>query len=249
MTLYHRKFYKGDVPNVGDELEFDGHIVTIESFESSEAAVPMNQPLPQQLQHQSPRRLQQPLQRQQVTPPPTPIIYHPPLCTPPQEPSIPSSQSSIPSRSSRFTPPSMILKKRKIKIDPEEEEAEKDRLEPMELCEAPDQPMQDIQLEPAIPPAQVPVQPNISSITIPATTLQKRVRVGLSKRTASALHQSTCSNRMPSPVSAYSSRVMPVPVPVSSNHTMPTPVPASSSHIMPSPVPSPPVNTNTVPAK
>lgn len=44
--LYYRKFYKGGVPIVGDELEFDGHIVTIESFEHTEHVQNNTAPLP-----------------------------------------------------------------------------------------------------------------------------------------------------------------------------------------------------------
>jgi hypothetical protein len=241
--VYYRKFYKGGLPNVGDELEFDGHIVTVESFESSETVTPTNQQLPQQLQRQSPQPTPFPPQQQQMA---APIIQHTSSST---EPSIPSSRSPISSRSNRFKPPSMIPKKRMIKVDPEEEEAEKEELEAMKLCKVLDQSLQNIQPSPSAEVHDQPSVSNIPSSTIPTIALQKRVRVGLSKRTASTLHQSTHNNRMTSLGSVSSSHTMPTPAVASSDLNMPSTTNISSNSSIPSPTPSFPVNMNTIPSK
>lgn len=224
--FFDRKFHKGGIPNVGDEIDFDSHIVTIESFETTEIANNTNQ---QTI----------PIQRQSnvvsEVPPQIPNLPSPPQ----QQPSSSSSSSSRynqqPMRVSKFKPPSSTIpRKRVIKVDPEEMEDNDDL---MEISEPPRSIQQQINqpstsIETSIPQELInvslqaqPLNPNMnqqsevqahqqqqspiaSSIPplLPVTTppssstatamttetlapVKKRVRVGLSKRTSSTLHQ------------------------------------------------------------
>lgn len=128
-----------------------------------------------------------------------------------------------------------------IKVDSEEEEAEKDDLESMELCQISDQPMPNNEKSSLkIPPVQA---------TMPIITPQKRVRVGLSKRTLSTLHQSTVHNRMTSPISPSCSNTTSTIIPESNNHNTSSSIHTTSNHSVGFPTPSAPLNTNTVPLK
>ncbi|KAI9484201.1 MAG: hypothetical protein EXX96DRAFT_168712 [Benjaminiella poitrasii] len=173
-----RKFYKGGVPEVGDELEFDGHIVTIESIESTEVV--------NNAQHTTPVNT---TAVQQTKTPSTsaPVIMS--ASTPIQSPTpiIPNKQCSS---NPRFKPPTMIPRKRVIKIDPEEEEAEREETEamivtePMEICEA----ITDANKSTTIPNPTPSTPPNNGLSNL--LPIQKRVRVGLSKRISSFRHRS-----------------------------------------------------------
>lgn len=220
--FFDRKFHKGGIPNVGDEIDFDSHIVTIESFETTEIANNTNQQtIP--IQRQSNVVSEVPLQ-----------IPHPPS-PPPQQPPSSSRYNQQPMRVSKFKPPSSTIpRKRVIKVDPEEMEDNDDL---MEISEPPRSMQQQINqpsasIETSIPQEPIsvshqaqPLNPNMnqqsevqahqqqqspiassipppllvttppSSSTVTAMTIEtlapvkKRVRVGLSKRTSSTLHQ------------------------------------------------------------
>ncbi|KAI9262528.1 hypothetical protein EDC94DRAFT_96353 [Helicostylum pulchrum] len=161
------KFYKGAIPAEGDELEFDGHIVTVESMASTES---MNQSV------SAPRP--EPVQR-----------------------SVPQPQQTRQVPQARPIPHTTLPKKRMIQKDEEEEEDEDDEM--------------DVDLpEPTVPlvsPSLLQAQP---------VQTQKRVRVGLSKRTMSTLHQTT-----------HPAVPAPVPVPVTLQTTTITAIPVTTDAV------------------
>lgn len=182
-------------------MDFDGHIVTIEScglIESAPSASSIPQPQPQhQPQHHLP------------PPPPPPVVL--------QQPIAPPIQRMTP----KFKPPAkqMIPKKRTIQPDIDDDDLEED---PMEICQEPSIPVPVSSNASTAPPQsslpepvmseqptlpqpvvqELPVQEQPLSPQVPSHqptpvspfSHQKRVRVGLSKRVASTLHQSTHSN-------------------------------------------------------
>lgn len=168
----YRTFHKGGIPAVGDEVEFEGHIVTIESFESTEIVNNTAQTL---------------LQPHQPTPTPTP----PPMArAPPPQPANPPQPGS--NGFSKFKPPTMIPRKRIIKPDPEEDEEEEEDDTPSFSN------INNANPSSNNPPLQTNNnQPKEQSAAPPNN--QKRIRVGLSKRTSSSLHQKLqSSNNIPS---------------------------------------------------
>lgn len=156
--MHNRKFYKAGTPIVGDELEFDGHIVTIESFESTEISNTPAQQLPQLPQ------LPQPPQRQD----------------PPQTPQPRNQSQQIPQIRQRFKPPTMVPKKRIVETNTEVYQEDVMDLDVSFLT---------VPTSSTSSTNQAPT--NQITQTSYYTTPQKRVRVGLSKRTPSTLHQST----------------------------------------------------------
>ncbi|CEP18867.1 hypothetical protein [Parasitella parasitica] len=256
-----RKFHKGGIPNVGDEIDFDSHIVTIESCGATEAAGnTLQQTLPV-------HRQSTPILAPQIPDPPSPQPTH--SSTPVSasasasistSTAIPFRYNQQPVRISQFKPPSMIPRKRLIKVDPEEMEEE----DAMEICEpelpqtaqqqikqpmpfassietsAPEElaqnqpvPSNSINQQCIIQPhPQQQQQSNMSSIpTTVVATLQessasallpakKRVRVGLSKKTTSSMHQANTT----SSISGSSYRP-----PTVINKPVPTPTPTSAS--------------------
>ena len=183
-------------------MDFDGHIVTIESCGQIEIA-PSASSIPQP-------------QPQHHLPPPSP----PPVVL--QQPIAPPIQRTTP----KFKPPAkqMIPKKRTIQPDIDDDDLEED---PMEICQEPSIPTpvssntsiapphpslpepvrskqpnlpqpvaQELpgQEQPSLPQPVSPQVPSYQPTPVSPFSHQKRVRVGLSKRTASTLHQSTHSD-------------------------------------------------------
>lgn len=169
------------MPSVGDEVEFEGHIVTIESLESTEITN---------------NNAQLPLQFQQPTP----------QTTSPTATASTSPQSRA-TGFTKFKPPTMIPRKRIIKAEPEDEE---DDIIPT----ATNNPIDNQPKEPS--------------------PIPKRVRVGLSKRTSSPLHQSLQTTN---PISFTST----TPMPPTSKNTTSTPCTAKST------TPMPPATKSTTP--
>lgn len=194
-----RKFYKS-VPDVGDELEFDGHIVTIEAFEGTVASTPTPTPTPPQPQPQR-APFRRPMQSMRPTMSRPVPIPQPPEPSAPASPPPPAMQTTTPQNnnddlSSQSTkspePPQMIPKKRIVdmSLDDDDEDEMMDidppsvKPETLPLKEK-SEPVSTP--TPQQPPAPTPQQPAMSAFLAPP----KRVRVGLSKRTSSTLHQST----------------------------------------------------------
>ncbi|KAI7903480.1 uncharacterized protein BX663DRAFT_31394 [Cokeromyces recurvatus] len=190
-----RKFYKGGIPVVGDEIEFDGHIVTIESIGSTEV-VNNVQPVSS---NTTVVRPSMPISTSTTTSTPRTTLTM--ETTPTAVASAQITTAPIISKKqhssrfiSKFNPPTMIPRKRIIKVDPEEEEAEKEEttttaaIEPMEICETPTHVDSSI---PTISKSTTSIPNNGISSLLPT---QKRVRVGLSKKTSSALHRSVVHN-------------------------------------------------------
>lgn len=218
---------------MGDEIDFDSHIVTIEAFQATEVANNTHQ---QTISvHRQPNAL--------PVPDPSPQPRAPPPST--STTAIPSRYNAQPMRVSKYKPPSTIPRKRIIKPDPDEMEQDDDIMEisepepstrsmqpppaqptaihvepsiqqPAEIPTfAEPEPVQPLRSSPAlqqspvqqqqpsalnIPPFVPPVQNEASQPvdqpTAPASSpnvspspAKKRVRVGLSKKTSSPLHQ------------------------------------------------------------
>ncbi|KAI8056283.1 uncharacterized protein B0P05DRAFT_285529 [Gilbertella persicaria] len=167
-----RKFNKGGRPAVGDELEFDGHIVTIEEYQSTEIA---NVNQPSRVNVNQPSRVNVSLPDRQLN----------------KEP--PKENVQKQSKNAPFKPPSFVPKKRMIKSDSEEED-------PMDIDDKPTLPSSSIPTSSTAvtPPVQpTPAQPTPigSSSCVPL----KRARMGLSKKTTSVLHQHIAQQTTPPP--------------------------------------------------
>ncbi|KAI8643043.1 hypothetical protein BD408DRAFT_161434 [Parasitella parasitica] len=223
-----RKFHKGGIPMVGDEIDFDNHIVTIESFGTTEIACNAHQRIIPN--HRKPTLNAAPQNPDNPSPQSTYSSASTSLFTPTSSSTaIPSRYNQQPMRTLQFKPPSVIPRKRLIKVDPEEMEEENaveafEPRAPQAVQQPTDHPMsfessietsgsresaQNQSLRPnstsntnqqhqqpsisSIPPATVAPpqeQPNLSESSTPASSpAKKRVRVGLSKKTTSVLHQ------------------------------------------------------------
>lgn len=159
---------------MGDELEFDGHLVTIESFEGAVAPVVSVPVVSAPAPFRRPMPSIRPAMSRSVPSTPTPAP------TPAMQATIP--QATIPQSDPQSTespePQQMIPKKRIVDMSLDDDD---DEDEMMDI----DPPPSKEQQEPVSTPT--PQQPATSAFLAPP----KRVRVGLSKRTSSALHQST----------------------------------------------------------
>ncbi|KAK4513461.1 W2 domain-containing protein [Mucor velutinosus] len=263
-----RKFHKGGVPSVGDEIDFDSHIVTIESLEAIEVANNTHQQtIPV---HRAPHVMPA---RHLPDPPPQERTPSPSASAAVSATVIPSRYNPQPMRVSQYKPPSTIPRKRMIKPDPEEmgeddhsmemsesepstrsmqpsvqpaaiyvEPSTQQELELTTLIEPePVQPLlptpvaqppsiqqerqaSTLNIPPFVPPVQneapQPVeQPTATASSSSSPPAKKRVRVGLSKKTSTPLHQVS----LPAPgTSSYT--------PLTNAHRpTATPTPSSSS--------------------
>ncbi|KAG0791661.1 hypothetical protein G6F21_004923 [Rhizopus arrhizus] len=187
-----RKFYKGNVPSVGDEIEFDGHIVTIEacddySIQAHTGAAPIvDKPsAPTRAPHSIvpnhiPAASTLSAVSKEITRSITPSnpVNIPTVNTPRTQPL--STPNGI--RMKKFVSP-LKRKQRLISIDPEELEDIADTNEPMVLGDTPSTPTIQSKASSLLPTVQdnieTPTTLNTVNHTIPPQP--KRVRYGLSR--------------------------------------------------------------------
>ncbi|KAI7869269.1 uncharacterized protein EV154DRAFT_129605 [Mucor mucedo] len=172
-----QKFYKAGLPAVGDELVFDGHLVTLEALESTEPSTtstrPYHQPPPQQA-HRPVILVRQPVPSVVESPEPiiTTRIHLPPTTT----------TTTIPKKRAPFG-----LSKRTSSTLHQSTHAEAYNLSASTI---------NLRNEsPSIPQTTVPQESPPVTATIPSRMQEsnvpnKRSRMGLSKHTTSSLHAS-----------------------------------------------------------